>query len=95
LRQRTFTTNSLNPARRKPSRHTRFDDNGKSLEPSRVVEDEKTENQSPDNLRSELEQRLPPKLGFKHRMRHFTWTWFTMTMATGGIANVLYAHILP
>ena len=30
------------------------------------------------------------KLSFKERIRHFTWTWFTMTMATGGIANVLY-----
>lgn len=31
------------------------------------------------------------KLGFKGRVRHFTWTWFCMTMATGGIANVLYS----
>ncbi|KAF2457916.1 voltage-dependent anion channel-domain-containing protein [Lineolata rhizophorae] len=31
------------------------------------------------------------KLGFKERIRHFTWTWFTMSMATGGIANVLYS----
>jgi hypothetical protein len=30
------------------------------------------------------------KIGFRGRIRHFTWTWFTMTMATGGIANVLY-----
>ena len=30
------------------------------------------------------------KLGFRERIRHFTWTWFCMTMATGGIANVLY-----
>ena len=29
-------------------------------------------------------------LKFRERIRHFTWTWFTMTMATGGIANVLY-----
>jgi len=31
------------------------------------------------------------KLSFKERIRHFTWTWFCLTMATGGIANVLYA----
>ena len=30
------------------------------------------------------------KLQWKERIRHFTWTFFTMTMATGGIANVLY-----
>jgi hypothetical protein len=30
------------------------------------------------------------KLSFRERIRHFTWTWFCMTMATGGIANVLY-----
>lgn len=30
------------------------------------------------------------KLGWKQRIRHLTWTYFTLTMATGGIANVLY-----
>lgn len=28
-------------------------------------------------------------LPWKQRLRHVTWAWFTLTMATGGIANVL------
>ena len=30
------------------------------------------------------------KLHWRERIRHYTWTFFTLTMATGGIANVLY-----
>jgi hypothetical protein len=30
------------------------------------------------------------RLSFKQRIRHMTWAFFTLTMATGGIANVLY-----
>jgi hypothetical protein len=33
----------------------------------------------------------PMKLSWKQRIRHMTWAYFTLTMATGGIANVLYA----
>lgn len=29
-------------------------------------------------------------LSWKKRIHHFTWSYFTMTMATGGIANVLW-----
>jgi hypothetical protein len=29
-------------------------------------------------------------LTWKQRIRHLTWAYFTLTMATGGIANVLY-----
>lgn len=32
----------------------------------------------------------PVNLSWKKRIRHFTWAYFTLTMATGGIANVLY-----
>ena len=30
------------------------------------------------------------KLSWKKRIRHITWAYFTLTMATGGMANVLY-----
>lgn len=29
------------------------------------------------------------RLSWKQRMKHFTWTFFALTMATGGIANIL------
>jgi len=34
------------------------------------------------------------KVGIRDRVGCYTWTWFTMTMATGGIANVLHASRL-
>ncbi|KAJ5128469.1 hypothetical protein N7526_006635 [Penicillium atrosanguineum] len=32
----------------------------------------------------------PSRLSWKKRIRHITWAYFTLTMATGGLANVLY-----
>ena len=37
-----------------------------------------------------LAHNILEKLQWRERIRHYTWTFFTMTMATGGIANVLY-----
>lgn len=33
------------------------------------------------------EEHLP----WRERVKHTSWAWFTMTMATGGLANVLHA----
>ena len=44
-----------------------------------------------DPSNSSLAQSILDKLHWRERIRHYTWTFFTMTMATGGIANVVYA----
>lgn len=44
-----------------------------------------------DHLRDtahRVEERLV--LNWRQRLEHFTWTYFTITMATGGLANVIY-----
>ena len=33
----------------------------------------------------------PSNLTLKQRVKYVTWAWFSMTMATGGIANALHA----
>lgn len=30
-----------------------------------------------------------PKIPFKHRLRHFTWAWYTLPMSTGGLALLI------
>jgi len=41
---------------------------------------------------SEEHEASPSKVSrLRDRIRCYTWTWFTMTMATGGVANVLYS----
>lgn len=46
--------------------------------------------QSANASLASLGERLLERLQWRERIRHYTWTFFTMTMATGGIANVLY-----
>ncbi|KAI6440131.1 hypothetical protein MCOR22_007426 [Pyricularia oryzae] len=33
-----------------------------------------------------------PKLGWKERMHHFTWAWFTFPMSTGGLSLLIHAQ---
>lgn len=37
-----------------------------------------------------LKRTVSGELSWKKRIRHITWAYFTLTMATGGLANVLY-----
>ena len=37
-----------------------------------------------------LKRTVSGELSWKKRLRHVTWAYFTLTMATGGLANVLY-----
>lgn len=52
-------------------------------------------NRSKDRDGSSLTQRVTHSsastLSWRKRIRHVTWAYFTLTMATGGLANVLYA----
>lgn len=47
--------------------------------------------EGPEQL-EEIEEK-PRIVGFRDRIGCYTWTWFTMTMATGGIANVLHSSM--
>ena len=68
---------------------------------SELVEREDADGQNTNEERMADQQlndeEKKPKTGVRDRVGCFTWTWFTMTMATGGIANVLHssneAHI--
>jgi hypothetical protein len=84
IRRRTIS----NPGIRRPiGRRLRFAAHDADNEHHEDAGKDKPERR--DDFQAQLEDQLSARLSFKQRMRHFTWTWFTMTMATGGIANVL------
>ncbi|KAL8939780.1 MAG: hypothetical protein Q9216_003167 [Gyalolechia sp. 2 TL-2023] len=62
-----------------------------------AVERDRGEEKLPTNVtkadRSKHDHFRLEKLHWRERIRHYTWTFFTMTMATGGIANVLYTGL--
>jgi hypothetical protein len=39
--------------------------------------------------------RWPENLRWKERIQHFTWTYFTLTMATGGLASTIHSGEKP
>ncbi|KAL2832389.1 voltage-dependent anion channel-domain-containing protein [Aspergillus cavernicola] len=49
-----------------------------------------TYNEADMTLSRSISEATGGKLNWKKRVRHFTWAFFTLTMATGGIANVIY-----
>lgn len=46
--------------------------------------------ESGNRLDRTLTESTVSALSWKKRIRHVTWAYFTLTMATGGLANVLY-----
>ncbi|KAL4787531.1 voltage-dependent anion channel-domain-containing protein [Aspergillus varians] len=50
----------------------------------------RTHNGADMALARSISETTSGKLNWKKRIRHFTWAFFTLTMATGGIANVIY-----
>ena len=67
-----------------PRIHERFDEHYTRLR-------QRGAGNNPDLVES---QRLPDEHGhlpWRERIRHTTWAYFTLTMATGGLANVMHA----
>lgn len=57
---------------------------------SELEQTQRRQNVALDDLVSKVEKTDVPKaVGIKDRIACFQWTWFTSTMATGGVANVL------
>ncbi len=73
--------------------HGGMSSNGSRLRMPHIV-NEIFGHQSPHASSVSLGERFLEKLHWRERIRHYTWTFFTMTMATGGIANVLWNGVM-
>lgn len=73
-----------------PRRGSVLGGNGNVLGPDEGLSEKKDLPKTADD-EDDAAIRRHAKLPWRERIRHFTWTWFCLTMATGGIANVLYA----
>jgi hypothetical protein len=65
-----------------------FPSNAEATAPGRNGKDTGVD-MDPDKADDAGEEK-PKNLSWSRRMKHVTWAWFTLTMATGGIANVLH-----
>jgi len=79
-----FSNNIVSTAERKRSKHA----SDTEEVPQHQGEDLRTRNSS--DLPQEGKE-WSKRAGIRDRVGCFTWTYFTMTMATGGIANVLHS----
>lgn len=61
------------------------------VEAATQILEEYTNGMVPADKELSVEKRAPIRAGIRDRVGCYTWTWFTMTMATGGIANVLHS----
>ena len=79
------------PANLHPQRSLNtFQDHFQGLHHRRFSPPEEAVDQPCDHSHEAMMDNGPKSLPWKMRIKHVTWAWFTLTMATGGIANVLH-----